>query len=148
MKRRDPLRHHAGIVEQVVERWTAERHLALHAACRESLAASMSAAQAQAVASTELYMEICHELTGEDQMRTWTLRCTTAGFPKRPEYIAGFWYQRVKEALGLDQPCRCVGIWVCGLHQPRRQEQPTHIWDWYCAACGASAMRGGNSDSA
>jgi hypothetical protein len=96
LEQRYPLLHYAGILEQVAERWTAERHLALQQACREALDASMAAAQAQAFASTELYMDICHELAGEDQMRAWTLRCNTAGFPKRPHYIADFWYQRVR----------------------------------------------------
>lgn len=80
----------------------------------------MAEAQARAFAHTELSMDVCAELTNEDQMRAWTLRCNTASFPKRPHSIADFWYQRLKEALGLDQPCRCGGIWVCGLHQPRR----------------------------
>lgn len=135
LEQRSPLLHHAEIVEQVAERWTAERHLALQVACREALAASLSAAQAQAFASTELYMEVCHELTSEDQMRAWTLRCNRAGFPKRPHYIADFWYQRLKDALGLAEPCHCGGIWVCGLLQPRRSGETTHILDWWCADC-------------
>lgn len=47
-QQRSPLPHCAEIVEHVAERWAAERHLALQAACRQSLAAGMSAAQAQA----------------------------------------------------------------------------------------------------
>jgi hypothetical protein len=139
LEQRYPLFHHAGILEQVVERWTAERHLALQAACCESLAASMSVAQAHAFAHTELYMEVCHELTNEDQMRAWTLRCNRAGFPKRPHYVANFWYERLKDALGLDQGCPCGGIWVCGLIQPRKKAEPSHILDWYCADCGIVA---------
>jgi hypothetical protein len=131
LEQRYPLLHHAGILEQLVERWTAERHLALQAACREALGTSIAEGQARAFASTEIYMEVCAELTSEDQMRAWTLRCNRAGFPKRPHYIADFWYQRVKEALGLDQPCNCGGIWVCGLLQPRRRGETTHILDWY-----------------
>lgn len=143
LEQRYPLLHDAGILEQVAERCTAERHLALQAACREALEASMSAAQAQAFASTELYMEVCCELTSEEQMRAWTLRCNTAGFPKRPHYIADFWYQRLKDALGLAQPCRCGGISVCGLLQPRRRGERTHILDWYCARCHAPAGHDG-----
>ena len=138
LERQYPLLHHAGILEQVAERWTAARHLALQAACRESLAARMSAAQAQAFAATELYMEVCAELTSEDQMRAWTLRCNRAGFPKTPAYIADFWYQRLKDALGLDKRCACGGVWVCGLHQPRRSGEHTHVLDWYCARCGCT----------
>lgn len=100
----------------------------------------MSAAQAQAFASTELYTEVCAELTDEDQMRAWTLRCNRAGFPKRPHYIADFWYQRVLHALGLAEPCRCGGIWVCGLLQPRRRGEHTHMLDWWCARCGRAAF--------
>jgi hypothetical protein len=88
-------------------------------------------------------MDVCAELTDEDQMRAWTLRCNTAGFPKRPQYIVDFWYQRVKEALGRAEPCRCGGIWVCGLHQPRRRGETTHILDWYCARCHAPAGHDG-----
>lgn len=87
----------------------------------------MAEAQAQAFASTELYMEVCCELTSEEQMCAWTLRYNTAGFPKRPHYIANFWYERVKEVLGLDQRYPCGGIWVCGLHQPRRRGEITHV---------------------
>ncbi|HEY0606009.1 MAG TPA: hypothetical protein VGD58_24000 [Herpetosiphonaceae bacterium] len=141
LEQKYPLLHHAGIFEQVAERWTAERHLALQAACREALAASMSAAQAQAFASTDLYMEVCAELTDEEQMRAWTLRCNTASIPKRPHSIADFWYQRLKDALGLAQPCRCGGIWVCGLLQPRRRGETTHILDWYCADCKRSTKQ-------
>jgi hypothetical protein len=45
LEQRYPLFHHAGILEQVAERWTAERHLALQAACRETLDANMAVAQ-------------------------------------------------------------------------------------------------------
>jgi hypothetical protein len=81
LEQKYPLLHHAGILEQIVERWTAEGHLALQAACREALETSRAEGQARAFAHTELYMDVCCELTSEDQMRAWTLRCNTAGFP-------------------------------------------------------------------
>jgi hypothetical protein len=140
LEQRYPLLHHAGILEQVAERWTAERHLALQAACRAALEANMARAHAQAFASTELYLEVCCELVSEEQMRVWTLRCNRAGFPKDPAYIADFWYQRLKEALGLDKRCACGGVWVCGLIQPRRSGEHTHILDWRCADCGTAAQ--------
>lgn len=63
-------------------------------------------------------------------MHAWTLRGNRAGFPKRPQDIADFWYQRVKEALSFDQPCPYGGIWVCELHQPCRCGGYTHILAW------------------
>lgn len=54
-------------------------------------------------------------------------------------YIVDFWYQRLKDVLGLAQPCRCGGIWVCGLIQPRRSGEHTHILNWRCADCGTAA---------
>lgn len=91
--------------------------------------ASMSAAQAHALAHTALYMEVCCELTNQDQMRDWMLRCNSAGFAKRRTPLPIF--ERVKEALGLDQRCSCGGIWVCGLHLLRRCGEETHMLDWY-----------------
>lgn len=40
-----------------------------------------------------------------------------------------------KETLSLDQRCNRGGSWVCGLQQPRRRGEQTHMLDCSCAEC-------------
>lgn len=127
---RYPLMAWSGELWDFVEPWTAERHIELQDACLAGLNASLAAGEQRMIGRIAFYNEVLLELIGVEQMAALSLRWNSGSVPKKLEYCADFWYQRLKEALGYAPSCPdCGDSFVTDMHQ---SGDPFH---WWCAGC-------------